>query len=69
MAKRNLEDNGYTGFAYAEENNPNPPLFEITRRLTNQRLSEQVRDEVITPLSTPTLIQVPSAESLENAQK
>lgn len=29
----------YTGFAYSEENNPNPQLFERTRKLTLRRFS------------------------------
>lgn len=37
--RRNLEEQGHTGFAYAEENNPNPALFEVTRKNTLNRLS------------------------------
>lgn len=57
--RRNLEEQGHTGFAYAEENNPNPALFEITRKNTNNRLSQMVKDGKLSP---PTLIQMPSME-------
>ena len=39
--RRNLEEQGRTGFAYAEENNPNPALFEMTRKATQRRVSEK----------------------------
>jgi hypothetical protein len=39
--RHNLEDQAHTGFAYAEENNPNPALFEMTRKATLRRVSEK----------------------------
>jgi len=60
--RRNLEEQGHTGFAYAEENNPNPALFEITRKNTNNRLSQMVKEGNLAP---PPLIQMPSLEEHE----
>jgi hypothetical protein len=60
--RRNLEEQGHTGFAYAEENNPNPALFEITRKNTNNRLSQMVKEGKLSP---PPLIQMPSLEEHE----
>jgi hypothetical protein len=39
--RHNLEDQAHTGFAYAEENNPNPALFEMTRKATLRRVSDK----------------------------
>ena len=39
--RRNLEEQAHTGFAYAEENNPNPALFETTRKASQRKVSER----------------------------
>lgn len=43
--RRNLEEQAHTGFAYAEENNPNPALFETTRKASQRKVSEKQKIE------------------------
>ena len=38
-SRRNLDEQPHTGYAYAEENNPNPALFEYVRKTTQLRVS------------------------------
>ena len=45
--RRNLEEYGHTGFAYAEENNPNPALFEKTRTATIKRFTVDLKREEV----------------------
>ncbi len=43
--RHNLEEKPHTGFAFAEENNPNPELFERVRTSTRQRMRKDKTEQ------------------------